>query len=260
MYIITGYNSFLAKNFLKKTSIKKNEIFKIKRNIKKLKKIKNKKVKIINFAAFYQKETYAKDILKVLDANLIYPARIVQILIEQNNKITFFNIASYFQLKENFKRKSNFYSNVKNAFIEILEYFEKKKYLNYYNIYLYDIFGDGDKRDKIFNHIIKKYKKNEVLNIQNPENLIAPISIIDTCKVINNYLLDNNRPNEIHINSGKIITLRQLCLIASSVLKKLRVNHSRNCSKDFLKIFKTKKYNINRNLSESLRNFFKKYV
>ena len=123
MYIITGYNGFIAKNFLKKTSIKKQQIIKIKRNIQGLKKIKNLSVKIINFASFYQKKTAEKDMFKIINANFIYPSKIIQILSENNNQIIFFNISSYFQLKENFENKSNFYSATKNAFLEILLYF-----------------------------------------------------------------------------------------------------------------------------------------
>ena len=161
MYLITGYNGFIAKNFLKYTQIRKEQIIKIKRNIKKLKKIKKKNITIINFASFYQKETHSNDISKVVDANFTYPIKIIKTLLEQKNKIIFFNIASYFQLKENFKKKSNFYSINKNSFIYMLKYFEKKNHLKYFNIYLYDVFGHNDERDKIFNVIINNYKKKK---------------------------------------------------------------------------------------------------
>ena len=54
MYIITGYNVFIGKNFLQNTSINKKKILKLKRNLIKLKNIKNNDVTIINFAALYQ--------------------------------------------------------------------------------------------------------------------------------------------------------------------------------------------------------------
>jgi len=260
MYIVTGYDGFIGKNFLKRTSIKKNKILKIKRKLNILKKIRNKNLVIINFAALYQKQTYSNDIFNITNSNLIYPVKIIQTLLEQNNKIVFFNIASYFQLKENFKIKSNIYSAIKNSFIQMLEFFKKKHDLKYFNIYLYDVFGHGDKRDKIFNAIINCHKKNKVLKIQSPKNLIAPIFIKDVCNVINKYILNKKRAKEIHINSGKIISLQKLSVIAKSVLINLQIKLLKNEKKDYLKIYKLKKYKISKNLESTLKDFFKEYV
>ena len=116
---------------------------------------------------------------------------------------------------------------------------------------MYDVFGHGDKRDKIFNTIINCYKNKKVLKIKNPNNLIAPVFITDVCKIIDEYIHDKKRANEIHINNGKIISLKELSLIARSVLKDLKIIFLKNNSKDFLKIKKLKQY---------LKDFFKKYV
>lgn len=260
MYIVTGYDGFIGKNFLKRTSIKENKILKLKRNLNILKKIKYKNVIIINFASLYQKQTYSNDIFNITNSNLIYPVKIIQILLEQNNKIVFFNVASYFQLKENFKNKSNIYSTLKNSFIQMLEFFKKKNNLKYYNIYLYDVFGHGDKRDKIFNAIINCYKKDKVLKIQNPKNLIAPIFIKDVCDIINGYISNKKRTKEIHINSGKTISIQRLCTIAKSVLSGLQIKKLKSENKDYLKIYKLKKYKINKDLESTLKDFFKEYV
>lgn len=260
MYIITGYNGFIGKNFLQNTSINKKKILKLKRNLIKLKNIKNNEVTIINFAALYQKQSYSNDITKIIDANLIYPTKIIQTLIEQNNKIVFFNIASYFQLEENFKNKSNVYSVIKNSFIKLLKFFKKKNNLSYYNVYLYDVFGHGDKRDKIFNNIINCYKKKKDFKIKNPNNLIAPVFIIDVCKIIDEYIHDKKRANEIHINNGKIISLKKLSFIAKSVLIDLKIILLKNNSKDYLKIKKLKQYKITTDLKNSLKDFFKEYA
>ena len=260
MYIITGYNSFIGKNFLQNTSINKKKILKLKRNLKKLKNIKNKEITIINFAALYQKKSYSNDINEVINANLIYPTKILQTLIEQNNKIVFFNIASYFQLKENFRYKSNTYSVIKNSLIKVLEFFKEKNHIKYYNIFLYDVFGHGDQRDKIFNTIISCYKKKKILKIKSPNNLIAPVFVTDVCEIIDKYIHDKKKSNEIHINNGKIISLQKLCYIAKSVLNDLRIVFLKNKNKDYLKIKMLKKYRITKNLEASLQDFFKKYV
>ena len=260
MYIITGYNGFIGKNFLQNTSINKKKILKLKRNLVKLKNIKDNEVTIINFAALYQKQSYSNDITKIIDANLIYPTKIIQTLIEQNNKIVFFNIASYFQLERNFKNKSNIYSVIKNSFIMLLRFFKKKNNLSYYNVYLYDVFGHGDKRDKIFNNIINCYKKKKDFKIKNPNNLIAPVFVTDVCKIVDEYVHDTKRANEIHINNGKIITIKELVLIAKSVLPNLKIIFLKNNNKDYLNIKMLKKYQIMKDLKNSIKDFFKQYV
>ena len=181
-------------------------------------------------------------------------------MIEQKKKITFFNISSYFQLKKNFKNKSNFYSATKNAFIEILLYFKKKNKLKFFNIYLYDVFGHEDKREKIFNSIIKSYNKKKLLKIENPNNKIAPIFISDVSKIINEYIKDKKKIKEIHINCGKIITVQKLIDLAKSVLKRLKVSIANNKNKDFLKIYKMKKYKVEQDLDDTIKKFFEKYV
>ena len=142
----------------------------------------------------------------------------------------------------------------------MLEFFKKKNNLKYYNIYLYDVFGHGDKRDKIFNSIINCYKKNKVLKIRNPKNLIAPIFIGDVSNVIDRYISNRKRTKEIHINCGKIISLQKLGVIAKSVLKNLQIELLKNENKDYLKIYKLKKYKIKKDLESALKDFFKKYV
>ena len=44
---------------------------------------------------------------------------------------------------------------VKNSFKKyIKKFYETKGKFNFYNVYLYDVFGTGDKRNKIFRQII----------------------------------------------------------------------------------------------------------
>ena len=89
---------------------------------------------------------------------------------------------------------------------------------------------------------------------------MAPISIEDVCNVINNYVHDKKRPKEIHINAGKIMSIRELIHLAKSILKNFKFVISNNNRKDSLKIYKTKKYFIKKNIDCLLRSFFKKNV
>ena len=76
MFLITGHNGFIARNFI--SQLNNNKIIKIKRNFSKINLIKNKTIKVINFAALYQKKTAFKDLENIINANYIYPIKIIQ--------------------------------------------------------------------------------------------------------------------------------------------------------------------------------------
>ena len=260
MYIITGYSGFIAKNFIKITNIKKNRIIKIKRNLSKIKNVKNKNIEIINFAALYQSESKFNDVFNLIDANLTYPTKIIQKLIENNNRIKFYNISSYFQLSENFSSKANLYSAVKNSFKQILEFYEKKKKIKYYNIYLYDVFGHGDSRAKIFNMLINANKKRGGIKILYPNNYIIPTHIDDVCNVLNKYIIDKKKIKNLHINNGMKMQIKSICELAKKNIPDIKIEYSQFRRSKFVKMYKTKKYKISKRADLLLNKFFQEYA
>tara|TARA_B000000557_G_scaffold263633_2_gene266913 strand:- start:3149 stop:3925 length:777 start_codon:yes stop_codon:yes gene_type:complete len=258
MIIVTGYTGFIGKNYIKKSALAK-KILPIKRNLSKINKIKNKNIVIVNFAALYQKKSFFKDVKKIVDSNYTYPIRVIESLINNNNNITFFNISSYFQLKEN-KRKSNLYSVVKNSFKNILKFYETKGKFNFYNVYLYDVFGTGDKRNKIFRQIILSYQSNKVLKVLSPYNYLVPVHIDTVVKILDLYIADKNRPKEIHINQKEKIFVKDICEISRYAFPKIKIKYKDNKKKDFLYKKNLTKYKIIRNLKNDLINFFSEYA
>jgi len=260
MYIITGHNGYIAKNFLKKTNIKKNTIIKIKRDLSKIKNIKNKKIEIINFAALYQAQSKFNDVFNLVDANLTYPTKIIQRLTENNNQIIFYNISSYFQLSENFNSKANLYSAVKNSFKQILEFYEKKKKIKYYNVYLYDVFGHGDTRPKIFNILINANKRKKKIKILHPNNYIIPTDIDDVCNVLNKYIAVKKKNKNLHINNGMKMQIKTICKIAKKNIPTIKIEYSKFKRTKFVKMYKTQKYIICKRTDLLLNKFFQEYA
>jgi nucleoside-diphosphate-sugar epimerase len=259
MFLVTGHNGFIAKNFI--PNLYRKKIIKVKRDLKKIDQIKNNTIKIINFAAFYQKETSFKDLDKLIDANYTYPIKIIQKLIENGNKVIFFNICSFFQLKNNFKNKSNLYSSVKNSFKEVLKFYSKSKKFKSYDIYFYDIFGYGDKREKLFNSIVNSYKNKSILKISNLSAEMVPVHINEVTNILKKFIQDKKRSNEIHINHGKKIKVNEILNIAKKIYPNLKIMNKKNIKKNF-KIFYKKpyKYNYNKNLNYLIESFFKKFL
>ena len=259
MIIITGYDGFIAKNLI--VNLNQNKIIKIKRNLKKLNKVKNRTIKIVNFASLYQKKSLFKDLNKLLDANFIYPIRVIQKLIENNNKIIFFNICSYFQIEQNFKNKSNLYSSVKNSFKEIIKFYTKDENFKSFDIYLYDVFGYGDNRPKLFNMIVDSYRKKKILKIDNPSAEMVPVHISELIKILKKFINDRKRPKKIHINHGKKITVNKIIDIAQKIYPNLKIKMKKNQTKpNNLFYIKPRKYDYKKNLNSFIKYFFKQYV
>ena len=60
----------------------------------------------------------------------------------------------------------NLYAATKKSFQDILKYYENTyKSVKFYNLFLHDIYGENDQRDKIIHTIIKSHKKNKKVNI-----------------------------------------------------------------------------------------------
>jgi nucleoside-diphosphate-sugar epimerase len=222
MIIITGHTGFIGKNFIKKFKLK-NTIL-LKRNIRNIKNIKNKKIKVLNFATKYIKNHKNKDIKEIINANLIYPISIIETL-SKKNSIFFFNFCSYFQYKKN---RINLYSSSKEALSPFLKYYEIKNKIKVFNIVIYDTFGPLDKRQKIFNEIIKHIKNKKTLIIKEKNYYMAPIYIDDLIDLLIKYIKDKKRPKEIHCHQQKIISIGSICAIVKKLYPNLNIEYKKN--------------------------------
>ena len=258
MIIVTGFTGFIGKNYIKKTSLNK-KIIPIKRNLSKFDKIRNKNIIIVNFAAFYQKQSFLKDVKKIVNSNYTYPIRLIESLKNNNKNITFFNVCSYFQLERNYK-KSNLYSSVKNSFKNILKFYKSRGNFKFYNVYLYDVFGKGDRRNKIFRQIISSYQSNKILKVLSPYNYLVPVHIDTVIKTLDLYIKDKNRPKEIHINQNKKLSVKDICEISRLAFPKIRIRYQNNKIKNFVFKKNLTKYKTFGKLKNDLVNFFSEYA
>ena len=167
--LITGSSGFVGLNILKnlinsnivyattrKNKISKNKnlkyiFFKNHKDLnKKLKKIKVNTV--IHCATHYIKNHYFNDIPKIMRANLEFGSVILENLKIMKVK-KFINFCSVWQNYGSKKYEPyNLYSASKNAFLNIMKFYEiKNKNVKYFNLYISDTFGNNDKRVKLFN-------------------------------------------------------------------------------------------------------------
>ena len=189
--LITGSTGFIGShivNLLLKKNIYIYDILREKNKnskyIKKLKKNKNyfpifykkfqeleeklKKIKIntvINCATYYSTQNDIKTIEKLIQTNIIFCSVILETLKKKIKK--FINFGSMMEYScSNYFSPKNFYAITKFSFQTIEQFYKKyNPKIKFYDLKLYETYGDNDKREKIIPTIIKKYSKNKNIKI-----------------------------------------------------------------------------------------------
>ena len=229
--LITGTSGFIGYNFLKYILSKNYHVIDIlrtkNRKNPKLKKLKkkyptnykniffsnyfqlNRKIKklkvnyFINFATLYKNNHKYDDIFDFVKSNILFPTLMYDLISQKVSKVINFGSMTQHPSSENFDSK-NLYSATKNAFEMISNFYHyKEKKTKFYNLKLYESFGENDNRKKLIPIIIKNYKKNKStiivsknleLNIIHVDDIINAITILLNKKIRpGSYCLENNK-------------------------------------------------------------------
>ena len=216
--LITGSTGFIGSHIVNLLLEKNIYIYDILREknknskyIKKLKKNKNyfpifykkfkeleeklKKIKIntvINCATYYSTKNDIKTIENLIQTNIIFCSVILETLKKKIKK--FINFGSMMEYSSgNYFSPKNFYAITKFSFQKIEEFYKKyNPKIKFYDLKLYETYGDNDKREKIIPTIIQKYlqnknikiiSKNLIMNFVHIESLMLAIEMIISNKV-----------------------------------------------------------------------------
>lgn len=174
--LITGATGFLgsclAKNFLidshdvtvlirpnadmsRLSTIKSNLTVVQSQNIMEAFLLKGKFDLVIHSATCYGRDD---DILSVIDANLVYPFKILK-LMKDNGGGVFFNTDTFFAkdyLKHNYLPS---YTLTKKLFRNMGSDYAKRNQIKFFNLVLEHIYGPGDSSDKFISMILRDMKK-----------------------------------------------------------------------------------------------------
>ena len=243
--LITGSTGFVGSNIVK-LLIKKNfYIYDILRNKnkknKKIIKLKNnknyfpifyrkfnelekklKKIKIdivINCATYYTNKNDIKNIEKLIEANIIFCSIILEILKNKIKKFINFGSMMEYSHGNDFSPK-NFYAITKYSFQKIEEFYKKNNpKIEFYDLKLYETYGDNDKREKIIPTIIKKYLQNKSINIVS-KNLAMNFVHIESLMLAIKMIIQNKiQEGEYCVKNKRFIKIKK---IIDSLNKKLK--------------------------------------
>ena len=235
--LITGSTGFIGSSVID-LLLKKKDIYiydilrnknKKKKKIKELKKNKNyfpifykefneldkklKKLKIdtvVNCATYYTSQNSIKNIENLVKTNIIFCSIILEIL---KNKITkFINFGSMMEYsKGNYFSPKNFYAITK-YFFQKIEKFYKSKYKNikFYDLKLYETYGDKDLRNKFIPTLIKNYKKNKQIKIVSKNLKMNFVYIESLMEIIDMIIFNKIKEGEYCVKNNKFIKIQQL--------------------------------------------------
>ena len=266
--LITGSTGFIGTNVINFLLKKNIYIYDILRNknkknkkIKELKKYKNylpifyktfnelekklKKIKIdivINCATYYTGQNSIKNIENLIKTNVIFCSIILEIL---KNKITkFINFGSMMEYSRgNYFSPRNFYAITKYFFQKIEEFYKLKyKNIKFYDLKLYETYGDRDSRNKLIPTIIKNYKKNKKIKIASKNLKMNFVHIESLMKIINMIIFNKIKEGEYCVKNNRFIEIRKLInSLNIKLTKKIKIKYL-STKVDFIVNNKLKKF------------------
>ena len=285
--LITGSTGFVGSNILNLLLKKNVYIYDVLRNknkknkkIRDLKKNKNyspifykkfndlerelKKIKIdivINCATYYTGKNDIKNIENLVQTNIIFCSVILESL---KNKIKkFINFGSMMEYSQgNHFSPKNFYAITKYSFQKIEEFYKlNNKKIKFYDLKLYETYGDNDVRKKIIPTIIKNYFRNESVKIVSKNLKMNFIHIESLTKAIYMIIFNKIKEGEYCLKNNRFIKIQKLINTLNKKLnKKIKTKYlsSKNIINSTKQLKNFPYWNDKKNLEEFLLKKLKK--
>lgn len=251
--LISGATGFIGRNLTEKLLKENNDVYAVVRPTSKKNEL-DKKVKsyvfnndINQLIKFMEKEKFdgvvhlaslflvnhkPEDISELVNSNVLFGTSLLEATTISNTP-WFINTGTFTQHYKNKKYSpTNLYSATKQAFEDMAQYYTETTKTTFVTIKLFDNFGPGDTRSKVFNLWSNLIKTDNTLDMS-PGEQIIDINYIDD--IISGYvrmitLLSKKDAKKFHgktfvISSSKRFTLKKLASIFEKVTKnKLKIN------------------------------------
>ena len=223
-----------------------------------------KKIKIdivINCAAYYTGKNDIKNIENLVQTNIIFCSVILESLKNKIKKFINFGSMMEYSHGNQFSPK-NFYAITKYTFQKIEEFYKLNyKNIKFYDLKLYETYGDNDVRKKIIPTIIKSYSKNKSVKIVSKNLIMNFVHIESLVKAIYMIIFNKVKEGEYCLKNNKFIKIQKLINTLNKKLKKkIKVKYlsSKNISNSTKQLKNFPYWNDKKNLEEFLFTKLKK--
>ena len=179
---------------------------------------------IINLASRYLRNHNFSKMIDLINSNILFSTSVLEAFPKKKLK-QFINLSSVMMHKNSEKYLPlNLYAATKKSFLDILKYYETNfKNVKFYNLFLHDIYGENDQRDKIIHTIIKNHKKNKKININSKKLALNLLNVEDVNQAINLIINKKIKSGDYIIKSNKFTNMVDLInKINLKIKKKIR--------------------------------------
>ena len=185
------------------------------------KKLKKKKINtVINCATYYSTKNDIKTIQNLIETNIIFCSVILEILKKKIKKFINFGSMMEYSYRNHFSPK-NFYAVTKFSFQKVEEFYKKyNPKVKFYDLKLYETYGDNDRREKIIPTIIKKYSQNKKMKIVS-RNLTMNFVHIESLMLAIEMIINNKvQGGEYCMKNKKFTKIKKIIDLLNKKLKK----------------------------------------
>ena len=167
----------------------------------------------------------------IIDANVRFGTEILEAMAQSATRL-FISTGSYWQ---NYDGKNEYnpvdlYSASKEAFEKIVKFYVEAYGFRHINLRLFDVYGEDDRRPKLWNTLKEIAGTDKLLDISAGEQLLDMVHVDDVARAYEcayEYLLENHDSrNEVFgVYSGNLRPLKEIVHLYERILnKKLKLN------------------------------------
>jgi len=178
--------------------------------------VKNSKPDIVyHLASLFLSEHKSEDIINLINSNILLGTQLLESMSQLGVKYLINTGTSWQHYMNEEYNPVNLYAATKQAFEDILKYYTEAGFINAISLHLFDTYGPGDNRPKLFKLLKNAADKNETLNMSPGEQLIDLVyidDVVDAFKLAGNYILLNNKiTNDVYgVSSGIPLPLKTI--------------------------------------------------
>ena len=181
---------------------------------------------VINLATFYKKEHSFEDIERMIDTNVKFPTKLLQ-LCEEHQVPIFITAGSYFQYGQNsiFNSKDttdarDLYAATKNALTKIMEYYSSKREVTTVELILFTPYGEKDHNEKLIPYIIRNALENRFIDLTEGFQKLNLVYVEDIATAFINSLQLCESKSHIKLEIGNIrsYSIRDVVTVIEDIL------------------------------------------
>ncbi|MEM0134258.1 MAG: NAD(P)-dependent oxidoreductase [Thermoplasmatales archaeon] len=183
---------------------------------------------VINLASYYRKMHTADDINLLIDANISFPTKILD-LCEHYNVNKFVTAGTYFQYTNSFYHQSeavyiprDLYASTKSAMDKIMDYYNNNTDVKAMNLVLFTPYGPKDHSEKLIPYLISNGIKKKAVRLSKGFQKINPVYVKDIAeafvKALRIDLAQDSGVNHLNIASNKSYSIREIVSIIEELL------------------------------------------